>query len=86
MGSPLIPLLDCRDYNTARKEGWLMFTTTTTGGLRERAALCLSRFSEKHPLGTFLFLFVVPPAGMLMAVTLFTAVLSLPLALLFGWL
>lgn len=64
-----------------------MLTTTKKSLPGKELSFRLSRLSARHPMGTllFLFLFLVPPVGMLAAVTLSTALVSIPLALLFGW-
>lgn len=42
----------------------------------------ISHFSAMHPFGTFLFLFIFPPVGVLVAVALLTILLSIPMVLL----
>ncbi len=81
---PLILLLDGRRYNTGRKEGGVMLTTRKTEWM-ERGASWLSRLSEKHPMGTFFISFLIPPVGLLLAVTVCTTLVCVPMSLLFGW-
>lgn len=46
-------------------------------------AVC--RWFANHPMEAFLVLLVGMPVGMLLAVTAFTVMLTLPLGLLLGW-
>ncbi len=62
-----------------------MLTTTSLNPYEERTESCLSGFYDRHPLVSFLTMFMVVPAGMLLAVAVSTTVLALPMALIFGW-
>ncbi len=44
----------------------------------------LARIFSKHPFLAFALLFIMVPVGVIFAVTLFTAILALPVALFLG--
>ena len=62
-----------------------MLTTTKLSSFEEKLESRFSHFSSKHSFGMFLLLLMVSPIGLILAVTLFTTLLTLPLSLLFGW-
>ncbi|MDD6022574.1 MAG: hypothetical protein ACI4GA_07170 [Acutalibacteraceae bacterium] len=54
--------------------------------LDKRLEAKTERFSFRHPVLSFFFLFIGMPICVLAAVFLFTVVISVPVALIFGWL
>lgn len=53
--------------------------------MREKLEVLQRRYVLEHPYLSYLSMFIGIPMGLVLAVSLITAFISLPLALIFGW-